>query len=811
MKDGFLSVTSFSFLKKGFVSQYDLKRSNLVPDEGSSIHNYDDPNILSIPLKSQSIPSTVENSDRRYTSPMPGSIPISKSKLYGEYLWPNELTTFQDMNENRMTIVPDGFLFPGRDDGGLYLIRDADQASIGNLKDRESLHDNNSNNVRFFTKEEQKPLRITNHKKGWFYHRAVYVRLPPSTSASGVIKNREGILTARAYKPLFGRGRGELVWINLPSSSVSSVDNDDEWEAWKETVLVEGPDVMFETVDIDTSDSTIEIISAHFFGRKITVHSLEAIAEKPYIKISDTYVLDNSVGQPYGLCLASMPQLSHCEPSCTNTSPEEVDEVTRAYFKEPVSSLVASMPPNATVSFQRVNVTGSSVTGVSSSKSLLEPQLDSTSPCREPPSVMVTNTSDDDDNGMVLTSATRRIHSGGASSHSKGVGLLGVESSKGKNVACGSSTQLNLHTENLASVSDVPSISKVKTHSIQSSPFSISPSTSFTHLLVTTHECSYDLLSTFKMAVLALFGQYPRIRRGTSVQHQYSRRYTTRVSSILGKNEPAGVGGSLFAYELPRPRHSSVSRLLRNMSDTTSTNTRVLVSEPVSDSDHQATSDHCENIKVVSDTDQTQNQRVLFWPRHTLCTGFKVKGWGGIFSPGAPGFPYVFQMPNQPPDAMPLILLAGDCTGSAYIFTPRTARTVEPLSLTVSKPSSSIRTMSPSLSPPPEIQQTGVSSESIQHSERNRSSADSGSSNTHSNNSFNDLNFFNGKQEKMEVVSTCAILSPVYDLAFEVECGATVGSAAAAPATDGTNSVDIFLPSYELNQVHNVTNITLPY
>ena len=40
------------------------------------------------------------------------------------------------------------------------------------------------------------PIRITASKPGWFYHRAVHVKLP---------RGQEGILTARANKPLFGR------------------------------------------------------------------------------------------------------------------------------------------------------------------------------------------------------------------------------------------------------------------------------------------------------------------------------------------------------------------------------------------------------------------------------------------------------------------------------------------------------------------------------------------------------------------------------------------------------------------------------
>lgn len=39
------------------------------------------------------------------------------------------------------------------------------------------------------------PIRITSHKPGWFYHRAVHVKLPGG---------HEGILTARAKKAVLG-------------------------------------------------------------------------------------------------------------------------------------------------------------------------------------------------------------------------------------------------------------------------------------------------------------------------------------------------------------------------------------------------------------------------------------------------------------------------------------------------------------------------------------------------------------------------------------------------------------------------------
>merc|ERR1711871_702388 len=64
------------------------------------------------------------------------------------------------------------------------------------------------------------------------------------------------------------------------------------------------------------------------------------------------------------------------------------------------------------------------------------------------------------------------------------------------------------------------------------------------------------------------------------------------------------------------------------------------------------------------------------WKRYTLFRGFKVRGFGGIVSPGAPGLPSVFRKPNSPSSAPPLVLLAGDCTGSAYIFAPTNKQTL---------------------------------------------------------------------------------------------------------------------------------------
>ena len=355
--------------------------------------------------------------------------PSVNRKLNGEYLWPNELTVFYNKDGRKVMLVPDGFLLPGQNDGALYAIIDP-------------------------YNDDAQPVRITSPNKGWFYHRAVHVALPGG---------QQGILTARAKKPLLGPGKGELVWLSIPDDFGISV----EQSQWAETILVDGPDVMFEVVDLDKNDDVIEVVAAHFFGEKLSVHSMRAVDKYPYIEISETATLD-TIGRPYGLCLANM---------------------------------------------------------------------------------------GDDDNNIV-------------------------------------------RNKNSNSIS--------------------------THLLVSTHECSYDIPSAIDMAVSAIGGDYPRVRAGRLNGIRGGERLPVESGDRATVVEK---GGSLFAYELP------LSSCMFKKKTRTYSNNR------------------------------------LDWKRSTLFRGFKVRGWGGIFSPGAPGFPYVFNMPDRPLSA-PMILLAGDCTGSAYLFAP---------------------------------------------------------------------------------------------------------------------------------------------
>jgi len=497
LKEGILSITSFSLLRKGTVSEYDISSKE---KNSNYRRGYDSVDRFSSSQQSNSRHRKVE---------------LDSRELSGDYLWPNELSQYTDKRGAPVMLISDGFLLPGQNDGGLFAITNP--------------HLKNS-----------RPVRITETKPGWFHHKAVYVKLPGGT---------EGVLTARASKPLLGIGRGELVWLTSPkekedaeesvslkdsiedlSSNIEDDDIIDRFDpppAWSETILVEGPDVMFEVLDVDSSDGSLEVIAAHFFGKKLSVHSIRAVEIQgdggAPVEVHKTEFLDTE-GRPYGLCLAN------------------------------------------------------------------------------------------------LNSVEENVKKGDSSS------------------------------------------------------------SRFSHVLVSTHECTYDIPSAISMAVSAIRGGYPRILSGSrwgSLEGGRAGKGITAGDSIDNENFDER-GGSLFAYKIPRSE----------------------------DGDNA-------------------------WTKHSLFRGFKVRGWGGIFSPGAPGFPYAFRMPDKPNEP-PLILLAGDCTGSAYIFSPN----------------------------------------------------------------INDE--WNENMEKDDKYTF-----PKYELAFEIECGATVGSAAIAAISDGSGDLEIFVPSYELNRVHS--------
>ena len=239
-------------------------------------------------------------------------------------------------------LVSDGFLVPGRDRGGLYVVRRpgngdeewrvrlAGGVGDGSLDpDCDDAQDND----------------------GWFYHRAVWVDLTGD--------GRMSILTARARIPSLiggggkgGRGKrkgggggddgrwsvrmgdveggesvvpgggsasttGQLVWLERPTpfrydpESGTPLDVDDTVfdpfsarnTPWTVRVLDEGPDVMFSVADLDPGDGTVEVVASQFFKRRVTLHSIK-VGPEPRVTFRRT--LDDRCGSAFSSILADL-------------------------------------------------------------------------------------------------------------------------------------------------------------------------------------------------------------------------------------------------------------------------------------------------------------------------------------------------------------------------------------------------------------------------------------------------------------------------------------------------------------------------
>jgi len=204
-------------------------------------------------------------------------------------------------------LVSDGFLVPGKDRGGIYVVK------------------NPSDDVSEWTIQLTNPVS----RDQWFYHRAVWVDLTGD--------GRLSVLTARAKlrkvaddssgrqqpvsdgdSQLVSRPRnGQLVWLEMPQphhydeSTGTPLDKDgtvfDPFSSrhlpWKEHVLATGPDVMFAVADLDPNDDTIEVLASQFFDKKVTLQSIK-LGLKPHVTFSR--VIDDRCGAAFGGILADL-------------------------------------------------------------------------------------------------------------------------------------------------------------------------------------------------------------------------------------------------------------------------------------------------------------------------------------------------------------------------------------------------------------------------------------------------------------------------------------------------------------------------
>ncbi|KAL7545461.1 hypothetical protein ACHAWF_008811 [Thalassiosira exigua] len=207
--------------------------------------------------------------------------------------WPNEVTSVpkqeyisnqaRDVSHGDQLLVTDGFLVPGKDKGGLYVI--------------DSPLNNSERNI------------CLTGPTDWFYHRAIFVDLTGD--------GRQSVIAARAKRNLFGESEGQLVWLERPAphffDALTGAPLDksgnpfDPFSAdnlpWKSRTLAEGPDVMFSVADLDQTDDTIEVISSQFFTKKVSLHSIK-LGPRPEIVFNR--IIDDRCGHAFSSVLADL-------------------------------------------------------------------------------------------------------------------------------------------------------------------------------------------------------------------------------------------------------------------------------------------------------------------------------------------------------------------------------------------------------------------------------------------------------------------------------------------------------------------------
>jgi hypothetical protein len=219
-------------------------------------------------------------------------------------------------------LVSDGFLVPGKDRGGIYIVKNPGHKS---------------NEWSSCLTES-----VGGNSEQWFYHRAVWVDLtddgrqsiltaraklrkvgPPTSPRSGDdVENQKKLLNRNTYEgdSGFERSRpknGQLVWLEMPKphhfdeATGTPLEDDgttfDPFSArhlpWKERILATGPDVMFAVADLDTDDDTIEVIASQFFDKKVTLHS---IRRGPDPRVAFSRIIDDRCGAAFGGILANL-------------------------------------------------------------------------------------------------------------------------------------------------------------------------------------------------------------------------------------------------------------------------------------------------------------------------------------------------------------------------------------------------------------------------------------------------------------------------------------------------------------------------
>ena len=231
---------------------------------------------------------TKQSGEVHYVDVESGAMGHINKQTASDIRWPNEVNAVPVQNYNNgfdpidvdvdmeimkedALLVSDGFLVPGRDNGGVYVVsrpgeRNEWRVCLAGGNGMDGLLN------RLETRRSGMNEDTSVDGDGWFYHRSIWIDL--------TMDGRQSVLTARAKRPSLLKEendssqlptKAQLVWLERPQphsydkATGTPLDKDGlvfdpfspKHVPWKLRVLDEGPDVMFSVADLDTTGKTI--------------------------------------------------------------------------------------------------------------------------------------------------------------------------------------------------------------------------------------------------------------------------------------------------------------------------------------------------------------------------------------------------------------------------------------------------------------------------------------------------------------------------------------------------------------------------
>ena len=182
--------------------------------------------------------------------------------LSSAFKWPN-IISMAPAEFGEYLVVPDGFLVPLKETGGVYLLKINCNGTTTTLA--------------------SEPIEITKPKRSYFYHMVVWQDM----NGDGLLD----VVTARVDDPiLFGKPSGQLIWLEQPKSE--PLDN----VPWTEhSLVVDGPETVFVLTDLNPSDDQYEVFAAQFFTKHL---GLYVFGVKNNSLLYSRY-LDETIGPAY--------------------------------------------------------------------------------------------------------------------------------------------------------------------------------------------------------------------------------------------------------------------------------------------------------------------------------------------------------------------------------------------------------------------------------------------------------------------------------------------------------------------------------